>query len=118
MRRATIIYWSKTGNTRKVAFAIRKGLEDSGVTVTLMRLEEAEDIDFYDYDLVCVGSPSYQFHPPEPMTAFLKKKFVYYQSQGKVKLGAPKILGKIFVFKHCPCHLHHCMVLLLHHTIL
>jgi flavorubredoxin len=94
MKRAAVIYWSRTGNTKKVAFAIKEGLENAGLTVTVVRPEEAEDIDFYDYDLVCVGSPSYQWHPPKPMTAFLKKKFVHYRSQGRVKLGAPKIPRK------------------------
>jgi len=52
--KAVIIYWSKTGNTEKVAFAIKEGLEASGVKVLLKRTEEAKDIDFYDYDLTCV----------------------------------------------------------------
>lgn len=60
MKRAAIIYWSKTGNTEKVAFAIEEGLKRAGVTVSRMRIEIAEDIDFYDYDLICIGSPSYR----------------------------------------------------------
>ena len=31
MKRAVIIFWSKTGNTEKVAYSIRDGLEDAGV---------------------------------------------------------------------------------------
>ena len=98
MRRAAIIYWSKTGNTKKVAFAIKEGLENAGVTVTVMRLEEAEDIDFYDYDLVCIGSPSYQWHPPEPVTAFLKNKFVYARAAVSLILQGLFVLNLIIGF--------------------
>ena len=94
MERALIIYWSKTGNTRKVAFAIKEGLEKAGVEVSIMRSDEAEGVDFYDYDLVCIGSPSYQWHPPQPLDDFLKRKFSYDKGRGRVKLNAPKILGK------------------------
>lgn len=57
-------------------------------------LEEAENIDLFEYDLVCVGSSSYSWHPPEPMTNFLKKKFDVYRQQGKVNPSAPKVPGK------------------------
>jgi flavodoxin len=59
MKTALMIYWSKTGNTEKVAYAIKEGLEETGVQVTMKRTEEAEDIDYFDFDLVCVGAPSY-----------------------------------------------------------
>jgi flavodoxin len=94
MRTALIVYWSKTGNTEKVANAIRQGLEETGIQVTVKKPEEAENIDYFDYDLVCVGAPSYSWHPPEPMTKFLKKKFAVYRQQGKVKPSAPKVPGK------------------------
>jgi sulfite reductase alpha subunit-like flavoprotein len=47
---AAIIYWSKTGNTEKVALAINEALEAAGVEVLFKRTEEAADINFYDYD--------------------------------------------------------------------
>jgi flavodoxin len=94
MRTALIVYWSKTGNTEKVANAIRQGLREAGIQVTVKKPEEAENIDYFDYDLVCVGAPSYSWHPPEPMTNFLKKKFAVYRQQGKIKPSAPKVPGK------------------------
>jgi len=94
MKKALIVYWSKTGNTEKVALAIKEGLENAGVQVQMKKPEEAENIDFFDYNLVCVGAPSYSWHLPEPMTNFLKKKFVVYRQQGKVKPSAPKVPGK------------------------
>jgi hypothetical protein len=94
MKRAVIIYWSNTGNTEKVAHAIKDGLEDAGVNVSLMRTTEAEDVDYFNYDLVCVGTPSIQFHPPKQVTDFLLKKFKEYHKEGKIQTGAPAVPGK------------------------
>ena len=91
---AIIIYWSKTGNTEKVARAIQEGLKDAGTNVSMHRVENAGDIDFYDYDLVCIGFPSYQWSPPKPMDTFIRSKFNAYRNQGRVKLGSPVIPGK------------------------
>jgi hypothetical protein len=91
---AIIVYWSKTGNTEKVARAIQEGLKKARVDVLLQRVEDAGDVDFYAYDLVCIGFPSYRWSPPEPMDEFLKAKFRVYRSQGRVKTGAPKVPGK------------------------
>jgi len=91
---AIIVYWSKTGNTEKVALAIQEGLDEAGADVLLKRVEDAGTVDFYAYDLVCIGFPSYRWSPPEPMDAFLNSKFRAYRKQGHVKVGAPKGPGK------------------------
>ena len=57
MKSALIVYFSSTGNTQKVACAIKEGLEKEGVTVYLKKPQEAAELDFFVYDLVCVGSP-------------------------------------------------------------
>lgn len=87
-------YWPKTGNTEKVAHAIKQGLEETSIQVTMKKPEEAENIDYFNYDLVYVGAPSCSWHPPEPMTNFLKRKFAAYRQQSKIKLSAPKVPGK------------------------
>ena len=91
---AIIVYWSKTGNTEKVALAIQEGLEEAGADVILRRVEDAGNVDFYAYELVCIGFPSYQWSPPKPMDEFLNAKFRAYRNQGRVKIGAPKVAGK------------------------
>ena len=91
---ALIVYWSKTGNTKKVAQAIKEGLEEGGMEVTVQETKDAENTDYFDYDLVCVGSPSYSWHPPEPMDKFLKSKFAAYRQAGKIKPSAPKVPSK------------------------
>lgn len=94
MKTALIVYWSQTGNTEKVAKTIKQGLEDAGLQVTIKKPEDAGNIDYFDFDLVCVGTPSYSWHPPEPMTKFLRAKFAEYRQQGKVKPSSPKVPGK------------------------
>jgi hypothetical protein len=91
---AAVIYWTKSGNTEKVALAIKEGLETSGTKVVFNTVENAKDIDFFDYDLICVGFPSYQWHPPDPVDTFLKAKFSQYRQEGHVKTAAPKISGR------------------------
>ena len=58
-KNALILYWSKTGNTEKVANAIKKGLEEMSIKVLVERPEEADNVDYFDYELVCIGAPSY-----------------------------------------------------------
>jgi flavorubredoxin len=94
LKKALIIYWSKTGNTKKVASAIKEGLEKAAVEVEIKKPQEAKDVDYFNYDLICVGSPSYRWHPPKPLSDFLKRKHRQYHQQGKVKLGSPKVEGK------------------------
>lgn len=92
--KALVVYWSKTKNTEKVAHAVKDGLLACGVEAVFKRTEEAADEDFFDYDLVCVGFPTYQWLPPKPAKDFFMKKLAEYREQGRVKLGAPKVPGK------------------------
>jgi len=94
MKTALLIYYSSTKNTEKVAFAIKAGLEASGIKVELKKPQEASELDFYSYDLVCVGSPSIEWQPAKPMAELLKAKLNLYRSQGKIKPSAPKVPGK------------------------
>jgi len=92
--KALVVYWSKTKNTEKVAHAIKEGLLASGADLVVKRTEEAANEDFFDYDLVCVCFPTYQWLPPKPANDFFMKKLAEYREQGRVKLGAPKVPGK------------------------
>src|SRR5512134_3111063 len=93
--KALIVYWSKTGNTEKVAQALREGLEAAGAVVALKRAEEAKEVNYFHYDLLCVGFPSHQWHPPEPVNLFLKNKFSEYLQKGYVMTAAPPVAGKL-----------------------
>ena len=91
---AMIIYWTNTGNTEKVALAIKEGLINGGAKVSMCKVEDAGDVDFYSFDLVCIGFPSYQWSPPKPMDKFLKDRLSAYRKQGRVMWGSPSVPGK------------------------
>ena len=93
-KQALIVYWSQTGNTEKAALAIKEGLEAAGAEVSLKKPEEAADVDYFDYDLVCIGSPSIQWRPAKPIDTFLTDKLAAYRKQGSIKPSAPKVAGK------------------------
>jgi len=92
--KALILYWSATGNTEKVAFAIRKGLQTERADDTLLRVEEAQGIDLYDYDLVILGAPVHQWQPAEPVVKFIKEKIDCHRGRGDIRIGAPRRPGK------------------------
>jgi flavorubredoxin len=94
VKKALIVYHSSTGNTQKVANAIKEGLEASGVNVEVKKPKEAVDLDFYAYDLVCVGTPSIQWQPAKPITELLTAKMNQYRDEGKIQPSAPKVPGK------------------------
>ncbi len=94
LKSALIVYHSNTGNTQKVAQAIKEGLEVGGLQVEVKKPQEAVDVDFYGYDLVCVGSPSIEWQPAKPLADLLKAKLNVYRSQGRIKPCAPKVAGK------------------------
>ena len=92
-----VIYWSKSGNTERAARAIQEGFQTAGAHVTIRRLkkvEDAEDIDFFAYDLVCLGFPSYGWRPPGAVEKFLLNEFRKYGDAGFVEIGAPKVPGR------------------------
>ena len=95
--KALIVYWSATGNTEKVANAIRRTLDQQEVNPIFKKVTEAMEEELYAYDLVFLGSPSYQFLPPEPVQHFVREKMKHHGKLGHIKLQAPKVPGKTAV---------------------
>ena len=95
--KALILYWSATGNTEKVATTIRSSLSKAGIDGKMVKIADGVDIDLYDYDLVFLGSPSYQFLPPEPVLNYAKDTMKRCHESGTIKLCAPTVPGKYAV---------------------
>jgi flavodoxin len=89
-----VLYWSATGNTKKVADTIYGALISKGITPVLKKIVDAADEELYDYDLVFLGVPSYQFQPPEPVLKYIKAKMNLHRGRGDIKPGAPQVPGK------------------------
>ena len=94
MKKALVLYLSITGNTEKVANSIHDGLIEAGFQTTMLRVQEAENEDFYNYSLICFGAPSYNWHIPMPADDYLKRKFYQYKKLGRIIPCAPKVPGK------------------------
>lgn len=59
MKKITIIYYSRTGNTEIMAKAVKEGAEKSGAEATLKKAEKAGASDVLNCDAVIFGSPNY-----------------------------------------------------------
>jgi multimeric flavodoxin WrbA len=92
--KALVLYWSATGNTEKVAKAIERGAKKAGVTVDVVKIAEAADLDLYDYDLVFMGTPSYSYMVPELVLKYIKGKAAFHKQRRDIKIGAPRLPGK------------------------
>ncbi len=64
--KSLVAYYSKTGNTEKIAKSIAKGLG-----ADLRRIEEINNVS--EYGLICVGTPVHGFAPAKPVKEFLEK---------------------------------------------
>jgi flavodoxin len=61
---ALVVYFSKFGNTKKIAQAIAEALESEG-TVQVTGVDQLTTSHFHEADLVVMGSPTYRMNLPE-----------------------------------------------------
>ena len=66
--KSLVVYYSKSGNTEKVAKAIARGSE-----AELKRVEEVNPENIFDYSLICIGTPVHALAPAKPIKKFLKR---------------------------------------------
>lgn len=68
----SIIYFSQTGNTQKVAEAMVNAFEQEGHRVRAIPLREASAVDATGADLLGIGAPCYFGKPAAPVMNFLR----------------------------------------------
>ena len=59
MPKIIVIYYSKTGNTKKMAELIGEGVKDAGVEVTVKDVLQVNASELLDYQGIIMGSPTY-----------------------------------------------------------
>lgn len=92
--KALVIYYSNTGNTRKAAQSIAQGCKKAGLQPTIKQISEALDTEFYDFDILCIGTPVKHGLPPPIMMKFMLKRGTEYRKRKEVRLNMKKIPGK------------------------
>jgi flavodoxin len=85
MNKTLITYFSRTGNTKKVAEAIYQSLEGEK---EIKPIEETHDLEVYD--LIFIGFPVHSHSVPYKVEQFLKgippnKKMAFFSTHGSLK---------------------------------
>ena len=94
--KAIIVYDSLGGNTEKVANRIHTTLTDGGVESDVIKVTKDTDVEFYDYDLVFLGSPVIAWGPTNNMRDLVLGKLRAYHDT-KIRPSAPLRPGKFGV---------------------
>lgn len=89
--KSAIVYYSQTGNTRKIAEAIRKGIASAAGQCDVFRLKGAEAIDLGRYDLIGVGCPLFSYREPANVKAFIDNLPSLEGKHGFVFANRPRI---------------------------
>jgi flavodoxin len=101
LHKALVVYDSVYGNTEKVAKALAKGLEDSGVDVDTLRADTVKFDELGRYDLLAVGGPVHAWSETKPIKAFLERLKTVEGLRGKkafafdTKLSRSSLAGSI-----------------------
>ncbi len=82
--RVCIVYFSQTGNTRKIAEAIQEQVAELTSDCSMLRLEEADPAILSGYDLVGFGLPAFYFREP------INTKHFFREMPDQSSAGRPK----------------------------
>lgn len=85
MARIGVIYYSRTGNTEKMARAVYEGVKSEGVEVELKRVEQTQPEDLLNWDGIIVGSACYYGLPAAAIKELFDRSVKYHgKLNGKV----------------------------------
>jgi len=71
--KALVLYWTKNGNTEKVARRIDDTLKKAGMEVSISRITKDLEVEYLEYNLIFLGAPVYENLSPKPVLSFLRK---------------------------------------------
>jgi NAD(P)H dehydrogenase (quinone) len=85
MAKLLISFYSRTGNTRKMAELIRDGAREGGAEVDLKEVKDVKPADLLGYDGIIMGSPTYYGGMACLLKSLLDESVVHHGSlDGKV----------------------------------
>ncbi|MBN1270241.1 MAG: NAD(P)H-dependent oxidoreductase [Kiritimatiellae bacterium] len=85
MAKVLIVYYSRTGNTRKMAQYVAEGVKKSGAEVAMKSVQETDPDDLLAADGVIMGSPTYYGGMAAEMKQLLDDSVrLHGQLEGKV----------------------------------
>lgn len=85
MAKALVCYYSRTGNTEKMAVRIADALRGEGLATDLKKVEETNIADLPAYDCLVFGSPTYYGTMAWPLKKLLDESVKYHRKlKGKV----------------------------------
>lgn len=71
--KALVLFWTKNGNTEKVARRIHDALQKAGMDVSISRIAKDLEVEYLDYNLIFLGAPVYENLSPKLVLSFLHK---------------------------------------------
>lgn len=73
LARALVVYYSKFGNTEKIAKALAVGLQSGGIDTDIAKVSEVKYDELEKIDLLCVGTPVHAWNISKPAKDFLER---------------------------------------------
>lgn len=87
MAKALVVYYSRSGNTKKMAESVTEGIKKEGVEATLKDVKDTDVDELLKFDAIVIGSPTYY----GTMSAEIKKLLddsVKFHGKLEGKVGA------------------------------
>jgi len=87
MAKGIVIYYSRSGNTKKMAELIAEAMNDEGLPTECKPVDKVKAVDLTEYDAIVIGSPTYYGH----MAGAIKQMFddtVSFHGRLDGKVGA------------------------------
>lgn len=85
MAKAIVIYYSRTGNTQKMAEIIAKSMNEADLQTVCKSVSDVKAEELLDYDAIVVGSPTYYGHMAGPVKQLIDDTVTFHgKLDGKI----------------------------------
>jgi len=78
MAKILICYYSRSGNTKKMAYLVQQGVMEEDVEVDTKDVKSVQLADLLGYDGIILGSPTYYGGPAAPIKDLLDRSIKYH----------------------------------------